>query len=121
MSKLVAVNGCTLAFTTNQNNSSITITGTASTKVKVNGNGIWVKKIDFSITGYVLGSFTQTGSVTGSVTASAEKVTSQGDAVVLLGDKSATLTINGMIGETSATVQDVVYVKDAGQNVVKAT
>lgn len=123
--KEIAVEGCTLEF---QNGGTGTITinpNQASTKVKAEGKGVY-KTLKFTISGYTGGAITVTGSGTGSgeINASAQKVKVEGNAVFLKGDVSSTITINGLQpaeggGTKPATNQEIVKITDAGQTKVK--
>lgn len=123
MSKYIATTGCILACQNITATAVIQVTGINKYKASSGKNNIWAKQIDFIISTYSIPStgFVQSAPTTGSIIATSTSVTASGDAVVLEGDKSVPLTIKGMIGPVSTDVQDIVYVKSAGQNVVKAT
>ena len=123
MSGYIATTACTLACQNTAATAVIQVTGINKYKASSGKNNVWAKQIDFTISAYSISAtgFTQSTPTTGSIIATATSVTATKDAVVLEGDKSASLTIKGMIGDKQATVVDIVYVKSAGQNVVKAT
>ena len=123
MGKYIATEACVLACQNPLATAVIQITGINSYKVTSGSSKVWAKQIDFIISTYSISStgFIQSSPTKGSITATATSVTASGDAVVLEGDQSATLTIAGKIGQNNAEVTDVVYVKSAGQKVVKAT
>ena len=128
MGKYIATEACVLACQNPLATAVIQITGINSYKVTSGSSKVWAKQIDFRISTYSISStgFIQSSPTSGSITATATSVTTTSvttseNAVVLEGDQSATLTISGMIGQNNAEVTDVVYVKSAGQKVVKAT
>lgn len=123
MGKYIATEACVLACQNPLATAVIQITGINSYKVTSGSSKIWAKQIDFRINTYSISStgFTQSKPTSGSIIATATSVTASRDAVVLEGDQSSVLTISGMIGQNNAEVTDVVYVKSAGQKVVKAT
>ena len=128
MGKYIATEACVLACQNPLATAVIQVTGINSYKVTSGSSKVWAKQIDFRISTYSISStgFTQSNPTSGSITATATSVTTTSvttseNAVVLEGDQSATLTISGMIGQNNAEVTDVVYVKSAGQKVVKAT
>ena len=132
--KNIVVDGCSLKF---QNGGSpddaITITPLqVSTKVKADGKGVY-KTLKFSIMGYTA-SATQnpnwveaSGVGSGEITASSQNVTVEGNAIILEGDASGTITINGMelipgsSSPTPTSVTDEVKITDAGQSKCKAS
>lgn len=122
--KALVVEGCTLEFQ-NGGQGTITITpGQTSTKVKAGGKAVY-KTLKFTVSNYVGGEITIPLSVSGSgeITASAEKIKVEGNKVILEGDTSGTITLNGQKpADTStapATNNDEVKVTKAGQNKVK--
>lgn len=123
--KYIAVDGCELAFQNGGNDESISITGTKSTKVFADGKAVY-KEIKFSISGYNGQAITNhDGTGNGSIIASASKVFVEGNAVILEGDVSASITINGSTttpyGKQDVTAIEIVKVKDAGQTKVKGS
>ena len=119
--KNIAVKGCTLEL--QSGTGDIEITGTESTKVKADGKAVYTE-INFSISNYMGGNITNgDGQGTGSIIASAQKVKVEGNAVILEGDESATITLDGTqpgpSGSQPATATDTVKVSDAGQSKVK--
>lgn len=123
--KYIAVDGCELEFTAGGNDESITITGTTSTKVKADGKAVY-KELKFSISGYNGQAITNhDGTGQGSIIASAQKVKVEGNAVILEGDMSAQITINGSTttqsGKQDVTAFEFVKVKKAGQKKVKGS
>ena len=122
MTKNIAVDGCTLEFQAG-GSGTITITGTPSTKVKADGKAVY-KEIKFAISGYNGQDITNSdGAGQGSIIASAQKVKVEGNAVILEGDVSASITINGTTtskgSQKPAVAVEVVKVTDAGQSKVK--
>lgn len=123
--KEIAVEGCTLEF---QNGGTGTITinpNQASTKVKAEGKGVYTS-LQFTISGYTGGAITvaKSGSGSGTINATAQKVKVEGNAVFLKGDVSSTITINGLKpveggGTAPATATEIVKITDAGQTKVK--
>ena len=121
--KEIAVDGCTLEFQNGGNNESILITGTTSTKVKADGKAVY-KELKFSISGYNGQAITNSdGTGQGSIIATAQHVKVEGNAVILKGDTSALITINGSTttqsGKQDVTAMEIVKVTDAGQTKVK--
>lgn len=121
MSKLIAVEGCTLAFRNAAATGVITV-DPINTKASSGGNKIYTI-ISFTVTNYTTTGFTQKDPVKGTITGTAETVTLRGQPVVLVDDESLPIIIKGVTVPTGtdAQVTDSVYVKSAGQNVVKAT
>ena len=125
MTKNITVEGCTLSF---QNGGTGTITPEpmqTSTKVKADGKGVY-KTLRFTVSGYTGQAITvaKSGSGQGEITATAQHVKVEGNAVILEGDVSAAFTINGLKpaeggGTTPATATEVVKVTAAGQSKVK--
>ena len=126
--KAIAVNGCTLEFQ-NGGSGTITITsGQTSTKVKCDGKAAY-KTLAFTISGYSADPSTrptwvpQSGSGDGSIQASSQHVKIEGNAALLEGDQSATITINGQEQSGSSTIPavavEIVKITDAGQTKVK--
>ena len=130
MTKEIAVEGCTLEFQNGGSpNSAISISpGQTSTKVKAGGKAVY-KTLKFTISGYTASSAQSptwvpgSGSGQGEIQASAQKVKVEGNAVILKGDVSATITITGkeQQGQTQveAFATEIVKVTDAGQTKVK--
>ena len=125
MTKAIVVDGCTLQF---QNGGTGTITpdpNQTSTKVKAGGKAVY-KTLTFTISGYTGHAITVAGSGSGNgeIKASSTKVKVEGNKVILEGDVSATITINGQQpaeggGTKPATASEVVKVTAAGQTKVK--
>lgn len=121
----IAVKGCELKFQAGGTDSSISITGTESTKAKADGKAIY-KELKFSISNYNGQAITNGDGVgSGSIIASATKTKVEGNAVILEGDESAQITINGTTTTQSGTVPvtavEVVKVTKAGQSKVKGS
>ena len=122
--KNITVEGCSLEFQNGGGpNTAISITGTTSTKVKADGKAVY-KELKFSISGYNGQAITNSdGTGEGSIIASAEHVKVEGNAVILEGDVSATITISGSTttpsGKQDVTATEVVKVTDAGQSKAK--
>lgn len=122
--KNITVEGCTLKFQNGGGpDTAITITGTKSTKVKADGKAVY-KELKFSISGYNGQAITNAdGTGQGSIKASAEHVKVEGNAVILEGDVSASITISGSTttqsGKQDVTATEVVKVTDAGQSKAK--
>lgn len=123
--KYIAVDGCTLEFQAGGNNNSISIDGTTSSKVFADGKAVY-KEINFSINGYNGQAITNSdGTGSGSIIASASKVFVEGNAVILEGDVSASITINGTTttqsGKQPVTAIETVKVTKAGQTKVRGS
>lgn len=129
MTKPIVVEGCTLQFQNGGSpNTAISITpGQTSMKVKAGGKAVY-KTLKFTISGYTAPSTKPTwiplsGSGQGEITATSQKVKVEGNAVILEGDVSATITINGQEqqGQTvvPAVFTETVKVTAAGQNKAK--
>lgn len=121
--KNITVDGCKLEFQNGGTNDSISITGTTSTKVKADGKAVY-KELKFSISGYNGQAITNKDGVgQGSIIATAQHVKVEGNAVILEGDVSASITINGTTttssGKTQVTAVEIVKVTNAGQSKVK--
>jgi hypothetical protein len=123
--KNIAVEGCSLEFQNGGGpNTAISITGTTSTKVKADGKAVY-KELKFSISGYNGQAITNSDGVgEGSIIATAQHVKVEGNAVLLEGDVSATITINGTTtppGSTpvAAVATEIVKITAAGQSKVK--
>lgn len=122
MSKYISVVGCELSFKNPLASGLITITPPSSpTSCSSSKNKIYAGQLNFTVSGYTVGSFVQSTPVQGSIQGTAAFATADGQPLLLEGDSSTVLTIPGMIGQTSTTVTDTVYIKSAGQKVVKAT
>lgn len=123
--KAIAVDGCELKFQAGGNDSSISITGTTSTKATADGKAIY-KELNFSISGYNGQAITNSdGTGQGSIIATAIKTKVEGNAVILEGDVSASVTINGTTTTQSGTIPavaiEIVKVTKAGQSKVKGS
>ena len=121
--KNITVDGCKLEFQNGGTNDSISITGTTSTKVKADGKAVY-KELKFSISGYNGQAITNKDGVgQGSIIATAQHVKVEGNAIILEGDVSASITINGTTttssGKTPVTAVEIVKVTNAGQSKVK--
>ena len=122
--KNITVQGCSLKFQNGGGpDTAITITGTTSTKVKADGKAVY-KELKFSISGYNGQAITNAdGTGQGSIIASAQHVKVEGNAVILEGDVSASITISGTTttqsGKTPVTAVEIVKVTKAGQTKVK--
>lgn len=120
----IAVEGCSLEFQNGGGpNTAISITGTTSTKVKADGKAVY-KELKFSISGYNGQAITNAdGTGQGSIIASAQHVKVEGNAVILEGDVSASITISGTTttqsGKTPVTAVEIVKVTKAGQSKAK--
>lgn len=131
MSKYVAIEDCEFAFRNADINTSvsgtITATVTKASHAQINGSSILIQQISIAVSGYTNGSLTNGASVNpGIITASAQYAKSDNgeghlEAWHLEGDESTTITIQGQVGQSTGTTTDTVYIKKAGQNVLKAT
>lgn len=126
MGKYVATEDCEFAFRNADTNPSvsgtITATLTKASHAQINGSSILIQQISIAVSGYTNGSLTNGASVNpGIITASAQYAKSDNGAWLLEGDESATITIQGQVGQSTGTTTDTVYIKKAGQNVLKAT
>lgn len=126
MSKYVATEDCEFAFRNADTNSSvsgtITATLTKASHAQINDSSILIQQISIAVSGYTNGSLTNGASVNpGIIKASAQYAKSDDEAWLLEGDESATITIQGQVGQSTGTTTDTVYIKKAGQNVLKAT
>ena len=127
--KYIVVDGCQLQF---QNGGQGTINinpGQTSTKVKAGGKVVY-KTIKFTVTNYVGGEITiplppPAISGSGEINASSAHVKVEGNKVILEGDTSATITMNGQKPSGSSTVpatnDEVIKVVSAGQTKVKGS
>lgn len=131
--KNIVVEGCSLEFQNGGSpNEGIVINPTpvqTSTKVKAEGKAVY-KTLKFTITGYTAPSSKPnwvpgSGSGSGEITATSQYVKVEGEKVILEGDESAEITINGQEYEGSSTVSatftEVVKVTNAGQTKVKGS
>lgn len=132
--KSIVVEGCSLEFQNGGSpNDGIIITPQqTSSKVKAEGKAVY-KTLKFSIAGYTASSDVNpnwvpgSGTGSGEISASAQKTKVEGYNVILEGDDSGEITINGMeqlpgsTTPTSAQVTEIVKVSDAGQNKVKGS
>lgn len=122
MGRYIATEGCTLDFKGKLTNTNIagSITPVFSSAKYVVSNKHVVYQIDCTISGYTNGSLTN-GQGTGTITGTAKYVKVEEQVPILELDESPVITINGNVGSHSGTTMDIVYVKEAGQNVLKAT
>lgn len=123
--KAIAVDGCELKFQAGGNDESISITGTTSEKATAEGKAIY-KELKFSISGYNGQAITNSDGVgQGSIVSTAQKTFVEGNAVILEGDVSLKITINGTTttqsGKVPVTAIEVVKVTKAGQSKVKGS
>jgi hypothetical protein len=123
--KNIAVEGCSLEFQNGGGpNTAISITGTTSTKIKADGKAVY-KELKFSISGYKGQAITNgDGTGSGSIIATAQHVKVEGNAVLLEGDVSAAITINGTTtppggSPSPAVATEIVKITAAGQSKVK--
>ena len=127
MTKFIAVEGCQLQFQ-NGGQGTINITpGQTSTKVKFGGKAAY-KTIKFTVTNYVGGEITiplppPAISGSGEIQASSQHVKVEGNKVILEGDVSATITMNGQKPAGSSTAPatnpEVIKMVSAGQTKAK--
>lgn len=123
MGKAVAVDGCELEVVAPGTGDVTVEEGQVSDCDFAGGKGIHFKEIKFKVENSNGG-----GSVTnndgkgeGSIIATGANIlNSGGDIAVLLDDVSASVTINGHSGQSSASGSVIVKVKKAGQDVVIA-
>lgn len=120
--KNIAVKGCSLSLGTGSG--SISISSTPSSKVKIDGKGVYSGGLNFSISGYTGGAITNgDGAGSGSISPGAMKVKADGSFVMLEGDTSVPVTINGTMpgpsGPQPAVAMDTVKISNAGQSKVK--
>lgn len=116
----VVVKGCKLEVVP-PGTGTVTITSEPSDQIFVDNNGIFFKEIQFKVEnsngGGSVGN--NDGKGTGSIIATGSAALSGEDKVVLLGDKSASVPINGTSPSSSGSVPStgavVVKVSDAGQ------
>lgn len=117
--KNIAVSGCSLSF--GSGSGSISISSTPSTKVKLDGKGVYSGGIDFSISGYMGGTITNgDGAGSGHISPGAMHVKADGSFVMLEGDTSLPVTINGTMpgpmGPQPTVAVDTVKISNAGQS-----
>ena len=120
----IAVKGCKLEVVP-PGTGTVTITSEPSDQIFVGDNGIFFKEIQFKVEnsngGGSVGN--NDGKGTGSIIATGSAVLSGEDKVVLLGDKSASVPINGTSPSSSGSVPSTgavaVKVSDAGQTDVE--
>ena len=123
MLKNIAVQGCTLKLS--QGTGNISITNDPSDDVKINGKGVYTS-MNFSISGFTGGEITVAGSGagSGSINTTVQNVKVDGKPVLVKGDKSAEITINGQkpsgSGTDPASCIVTVEISDAGQDKVDA-
>lgn len=122
MSKAIVTEACTLAFRGADTNPSVKGTITpifTSCEYVVSGDKV-VYQIQVAISSYTNGTLTN-GAGTGVITGTAQYIKVDTQVPLLEGDESASITITGTVGSSTKTTSDTVYVKSAGQNVLKAT
>jgi hypothetical protein len=121
--KAIAVDGCTLQLQSGTGTIQIN-PGQTSTKVKCGGKAAY-KTLQFVVQNYVGGAITIPipTSGNGAINASAQKVKIEGQAALLEGDDSGTITLNGQVQSGTsvvpATATDTVKIVKAGQTKVK--
>jgi hypothetical protein len=126
MGKNIAVNGCTLEIT-GGSGPAPTITSTPSTKVLAGNKGVFFGEIAFSVSGVTAGDIANSdGAGSGSIKGTGDNVLDgSGNKVVLEGDISAEITVNGtkpsQSGPVPASGKIKVKVSAAGQSVVIAS
>lgn len=125
MSKLIAVNGCTIGHSVGSpvSGGTFTITSVASTKVKAEGKGVYKTTIAFTFTGGTfVGGSSGTALGSGSITATATKVKAEGGFVVIEGDTGTLTGTYVPIPTPPPTVSFTsnVEITDAGQTKAKA-
>ena len=127
--KYIVVEGCELKFQNGGGpNTGISISPMqTSTKVKAGGKAVY-KTLKFTVSGYSGQDITVSGSGSGSgeIKATSQKVNVEGKAVILEGDVSAQFTITGLKpveggGTETAYATEVVKVTKAGQDKVKGS
>lgn len=140
MSKLVAVQGCTIEYETDPANTSLSLTAeisTANAKVSSGGNKVYKDKITITISAGTItltsvptgaSSATSIGMVGGTIDISgtSNKSTTEGDVSVLEGDEGDnTFVFNFPPSEGSSpipvNVKITAKVTNAGQSVLKVT
>lgn len=140
MSKLIAVQGCTIEYDSDPSSSSLELVATLSQpsqKVKSGGNGAYKDKITITIaTGTITLDSPPEGASSGTsiamvggtidISSSSQKATTEGDSFVLEGDEGDntfvfTFPQSSGPNPIPADVKITAKVSDAGQNVTKAT
>jgi len=131
MSEFIANQDCTLSIITPGVSGVITVLSVPSTVMKAEGKGVYKKEIEFSVANVVAvapappcGSVTPGTVTSAKILATAIAVTTEGDAVMRLGDKVTGVTTTGATNPgsppISCTITFDVEITDAGQNKVKA-
>ncbi len=100
---------------------SWTVQGTQATKVKAQGQAVLTMPCNIMISGYVMGSFTQTAPVVATIQPTGAKVRGMMQQVILEGDMSSPVTITGMIGQSAGTMVDTFKISNAGQMKVQGS
>lgn len=139
MSKLVAVQGCTIEYETDPSSTDLSLVATisdATTKASSGGNKAYKDKITITVSAGSItlnetpaGASTSTGTVppgTIEISGTSEKTSSEGDAFVLQDDEGdatfvCTFTPTSGPNPIPVNVKITAKVTDAGQNVLKVT
>lgn len=122
----IAVKGCTLEISSGGSGPEPTIDSSPSKDVLVNGNGVFFKEIEFSVSGVTAGDIANAdGEGSGTIKGTgASFLDASGNKVVLEGDESAEITVKGtkpsQSGPVSASGKIKVKVSKAGQTDVVA-
>lgn len=122
----IAVDGCKLEFQAGGTGDILITPGQTSTKVKANGKAVYLT-LKFTIANYTGQAITveKSGTGQGEIIASSTHVKVEGNKVLLEGDVSASITINGLqpsgSGTAPAVATEIVKITKAGQSKVKGS
>lgn len=126
MGKPIAVDGCELIISSGGSGPAPKVESTPSSDIDVDGKGVFFKEIKFSVKGVTAGDIANSdGKGDGTILATGDGIfDANGDKVVLEGDESVEITVNGtkpsQSGPVSASGKIKVKVKSAGQSDVIA-
>lgn len=126
MGKSIVVKGCTLEISSGGSGPEPTVDSSPSDNVLVNGKGVFFEEIKFSVSGVTAGDIANAdGEGSGTIKGTGASILdASGNKVVLEGDESAEITVNGtkpsQSGPVSASGKIKVKVSKAGQTDVVA-
>lgn len=122
----VAVKGCTLEISSGGSGPAPTVDSSPSEDVLINDKGVFFKEIQFSVSGVTAGDIANAdGEGSGTIKGTGANILdASGDKVVLEGDESVEITVNGtkpsQTGSVPASGKIKVKVSSAGQTDVVA-
>ena len=126
MGKSVAVEGCKLEISSGGSGPAPTVDSSPSKVILVNGSGVFFNEIQFSVSGVTAGDIANAdGEGSGTIKGTGASILdASGNKVVLEGDESAEITVNGtkpsQSGSVPASGKIKVKVSKAGQTDVVA-